>query len=448
MGRGTEVGESYLRLRRVGAVGVAAIASVMAMGLTVAAPTADAVEAWTLDAESSERGKDLLPEPVLRRVANGEYSFRITAVDPERFRKNYSTTFWAASGANAGRYDLDPETCGLKDRATGQIPEFFFGYPFPAIDPADPQAGCKIAWNFQAAGFMGGGAGASFYLNGLEPGGEYRTIKTRVRAMPLVGHHGARIPNPDHLAVKGMTRALEPVDVEGVSTLVVRHWDWVKPDDMWAYVPSTRRARRIHASARSEPVAGLDIFADDINCYAGKVEEYRWRLVGEGRTLAPVMGSPYGTVADRSGSTRWLAPTPPVRANYELTNGRKTKGAPWLLVENVAFVPRPAWIVEGESKDPYYNFGKVIMYFDKDMYRIYWKMVHNRAGEYFYNAMCGYTFAVSPDRTFSAVAPTVVVGVNDKANRAAIGGRSHDQFIEQAFDPAGFSLQALRQRGE
>jgi hypothetical protein len=408
----------------------------------------NAGQEWTLDAQTWQRGKGLLPEPVLRRVADGEYSFKITPVDSARFRKNYSSTFWTASEANAGRYELDPATCGLKDRSTGQIPEFFFGYPFPTIDPADSQAGCKIAWNFQAASFMGGGAGASFYLNGLEPGGEYRTIKTRVRAMPLIGHHGDRIPNPDHLAVKGMTKALEPVDVEGVSTLVVRHWDWVKPDDMWAYIPSTRRARRIHASARSEPVAGLDIFADDINCYAGRVEEYRWRLVGEGETLAAVMGSPYGVVADRSGATRWLAPTPPVRANYELDNGKKGKGAPWLLVENVAYVPRPAWIVEGESKDPYYNFGKVIMYFDKDMYRIYWKMVHNRAGEYFYNAMCGYTFAVSPDRTFSAVTPTVVLGVNDKANRAAIGGRSHDQFIEQRFDPGGFSLQALRQRGE
>ena len=160
----------------------------------------------------------------------------------------------------------------------------------------------------------------------------------------------------------------------------------------------------------------MDIFADDINCYAGKVEEYRWTLVSEGTMLAPVVGSPSAFVAQRVSPTRWLVPAPPLRANYELGN---YEGAPWLIVENLAFVPRPVWIVEGESKDPYYNFGKVIMYFDKDMYRIYWKLVHNRAGEYFYNAMCGYTFAVSPDRTFSAVSPAIVVGVNDKANRAA-----------------------------
>jgi hypothetical protein len=263
--------------------------------------------------------------------------------------------------------------------------------------------------------------------------------------MPLVGHHGEPTPNPERLAVKATSKALEPSDVEGVSTLTVRHWDWSKPDDMWAYVPATRRARRVHASARSEPVAGMDIFADDINCYAGRIEEYSWKLIGEGKTLAPVVGGPEAVVARPTSPTRWLVPIPPLPAGYERP---EQSGAPWLIVENLAFVPRPAWIVEGESKDPYYNFGKVVMYFDKEMYRIYWKLVHNKAGEYFYNAMCGYTFTVSSDRTFSAVAPTVVVGVNDKANRAAIGGRSQDQFIEKAFDPEVFSLRTLTRRGD
>jgi hypothetical protein len=75
----------------------------------------------------------------------------------------------------------------------------------------------------------------------------------------------------------------------------------------------------------------------------------------------------------------------------------------------------PVWIVEGQSDDPFYNF-------DKDMYRIYWKLVHNRAGEYFYNAQCSYHFSKSEDGTFSAVTQNSVVGVNGKTNRAALGG--------------------------
>jgi Protein of unknown function (DUF1329) len=395
---------------------------------------------WTLDATTWERGKDLVPEPVLRRVKAGEYRFPVVPADPARFRDNYSRAFWDASAKNAGKYDLEPKTCGLREVATGKVPEFYFGYPFPTITRDDPRAGCKIAWNFTAAGYMAGGTGASFYLTGLDTHGAYRTVRTRLQATAYVGRHGGRIANPERVAVKATTIALEPPDVEGVSTLTVRHLDWDKPDDMWAFVPQTRRARHISSATRSEPVAGMDIFADDINCYAGKVETYQWTLVGEGTVLAPVVASPYALPQQQVSPTRWTVDTPALPAQFEDGAG---KAAPWLITGGLAFVPRPVWIVEGESSDPYYNFGKVVMYFDKEMYRIYWKVVNNRAGEYFYNAMCGYTFGITADHQRSSVMPTLVVGVNDKTNRAAIGGRPRDQFIEEAFDPAEFTLKAI-----
>src|SRR5215475_9222578 len=106
-------------------------------------------------------------------------------------------------------------------------------------------------------------------------------------------------------------------------------------------------------------------------------------------------------------------------------------------------IPRPVRILEGKSEDPYYNFGKVILYMDKDMYRIYWKLVHNRAGEYFYNAMCAYHWSKSDDGNFTAVTPNMVVGVNDKTNRAALGGRYSSQFIEKQYPDDYFSLRTL-----
>src|SRR5262249_5446639 len=135
---------------------------------------------WTLDAKSWERGKDLVPEPVLKRVKSGEYAFKVVPADPARFHDNYSRPFWEASKANAGKYDLDPPTCGLRDKASGSVPDFYFGLPFPDVAKDDPQAGCKIAWNFTAAGYMAGGTGASFYLTGLDAKGAYRTVRTRI----------------------------------------------------------------------------------------------------------------------------------------------------------------------------------------------------------------------------------------------------------------------------
>jgi len=394
---------------------------------------------WTLDANNWQEGKDLLPDPVVKHLQKGDYWFKVVPVDPAKFHHNYSKAFWDATESNAGKYELDDATCGLKDKSTNKIPDFVFGQPFPQIDKNDPKAGCKIAWNFRMTGAMGGGGGATFTLNGVDSGGQFRRIKAFIHSRGYQGRHfGPLKDNPENLAGEGIGGALEPVDVEGVSTLTKRYWNWDGQDALWAYVPSTRRARRVNAASRSDPVAGLDIFSDDLDCYAGKVEYYQWKLVGEQNILAPLL-QPYPFSMKSVSPTRQIIETPYMTAGYEKPG---SKGAPWWIQENLVFVPRQVWVVEGQSTDPYYNFGKVVMYFDKEMYSIYWKTVHNRAGEYFYTAMCGYHF-VKNDETFSAVFPNLVVGVNDKTNRAALGGRYQSSFLEQNWDPSYFSLRTL-----
>jgi hypothetical protein len=418
-----------------------ALAATVCLTMTPAARAASDDQPWVLDANNWQEGKDLLPDPVLKRLKDGQYWFKVVPVDPQKFKENYAKKFWDATAANEGKYDIEPKNCGLKDKATGKIPDFVYGLPFAKVDKSDPLAACKIAQNFQFAGAQGGGGGATFTLNGVDSGGEFRRVKAFIHSMGYQGRSDGKIEsNPDNLAGQGIGGAIEPQDVEGVSTLTKRYWDWDSQDAIWAYVPSTRRARRINAASRSDPVAGLDIFADDLNCYAGKVEYYQWKLVGEGNILAPVVQPyPFPMKPSPESKSRFTVDTPYLPATYEKPG---SKGAPWWLQENVVFVPRQVWIVEGQSTDPYYNFGKVIMYFDKDLYRIYWKLVHNRAGEYFYTAACGYHF-VKDGETFSSVYPNFVIGVNDKTNRAALGGRYQSSFIERNWDPNYFSLRTL-----
>jgi len=394
---------------------------------------------WVLDSNNWQLGEKLLPEPVIERVKKGDYSYKVIEVDPDKFKQNYSKRFWEASEANAGKYDIDPATCGLKDVKTGKMPEFYFGYLFPKIDPKDPQAACKMAWNFTAANQMGNGQGATFTLNGIDSTGEFRRIKTWLHTNSFLGRSHGPIQNKENLRDTSMSGVLEPQDVDGVGGLTKRINDWTSQDQSWFFVPSTRRVRKVNAATRSDPVAGLDIFADDVNCYSGKVEYYKWKLVGEGNILAPVL-SPEPFVQKVVSETRMEVDIPYFKGGYETPGA---KGAPWLIVENLSMIPRPVWILEGQSDDPYYNFGKVIMYMDKDMYRIYWKLVHNRAGEYFYNAMCAYHFSKSADGTFTTVTPNMVVGVNDKTNRAALGGRYSSQFIETKYEDDYFTLGRL-----
>ncbi len=394
---------------------------------------------WTLDSNNWQLGKDLLPEVVLNRVKSGEYYFKVVPVDPEKLKQNYSKKFWEASESNAGKFDVDTATCGLKDVKTSKMPEFYFGFPFAKIDPKDPNAACKMAWNFSAANQMGNGQGATFTLNGIDGTGEFKRIKLWLHINSFLGRSTGPIPNPENLRDTSMTNVLEPQDVDGVAGLGKRLNDWTSQDQQWFYVPSTRRVRRVNAATRSDPVAGLDIFGDDLNCYGGKVEYYRWKLIGEGNILAPVL-SPTPLQQKKVTETRSEVDIPYFKGAYETPGA---KGAPWLIVENLQMIPRPVWIIEGQSEDPYYNFGKVIMFMDKDMYRIWWKLVHNRAGEYFYNAMCAYHWSTNADGSFTTVTPNMVVGVNDKTNRSAIGGRYSSQFIETKFDDDYFTLHRL-----
>jgi hypothetical protein len=400
---------------------------------------------WTLDQNNWQLGKDLLPEVVLNRVKSGEYYYKVVPVDPVKLKQNYSKKFWEASEGNDGKFDIDTATCGLKDVKTGKMPDFYFGYPFPKIDSkGDPNAACKMAWNFTAANQMGNGQGATFTLNGIDGTGEFKRIKIWLHGNSFLGRSAGPIPNPENLRDTSMTNVLEPQDVDGVAGLSKRLNDWTSQDQSWFYVPSTRRVRRVNAATRSDPVAGLDIFGDDVNCYSGKIEYYKWKLIGEGNVLAGVL-SPNPLPQKKISETRSEVVIPYFKGAYETPGA---KGAPWLIVDNLEMIPRPVWIIEGQSEDPYYNFGKVIMYMDKDLYRIWWKLVHNRAGEYFYNAMCAYHWSSNADASFTTVTPNMVVGVNDKTNRAALGGRYSAQFIETKYDDDYFTLHHLTHMGD
>ncbi len=415
----------------------------IAMATTFAAPafaeSAAMGEPWVLDSNNWQQAEKLLPEVVLERIKKGDYWYTVQPVDPEKFKANYSPQFWAATEANAGKYDVKDDLCGLMDKASGKLPDFWFGLPFPQIDENDPKAGCKIAWNFEAAGAQGGGGGATFTLNGVDSGGEYKRVKVAANLKAFIGRHGGPINNPENLRSAGILNVLEPTDIDGVGGLTKRENDWESQDKSWFYVPATRRVRRTSSASRSDPVAGMDIFADDLNCYGGKIEYYTWKLMGKGEILAPLL-SPDPLVMKQENESRWMTTIPYFSAAFE-TPG--SKGVPWLVVKNLVLVPRPVWILEGKSEDPYYNFGKVIMYMDRDIYRIYWKLVHNRAGEYFYNAMCAYHFIRDEKVTWTGVSPNLVVGVNDKTNRAALGGRYSEQFTEHAFPDDYFTLQTL-----
>jgi len=421
---------------------------VLSCALLLALPlTASAADTITLSRQNADAYKSLLPEPVYRRLKAGEYVFKVVPVDEAKFRANYTDRFWKASAANAGKYDIDPDTGGLKEKGGGARPTALFGLPFPAVDPGDPLAGAKILHNYRVRQMQADGAIHHFSLADVTRDGEVlRSVQIFLSYRFYLGTTSAAPKAlPDNTEWRQLAAATEPKDVEGVGVLTWRFNDWKTWDQVWAYMPSIRRVRRVRTSTRGERIPGFEVYGDDADCYDGKVEYFAWKLIGTGEVIGPLgTDSPYARPLRKEKDRRWTMEVPYNRAVYEVPGA---KGAGWLTLGNV-FVKRPVWIVEGTPRDPYYEIGKVVLYIDRDLYHAYYKIGYTKAGEQFQTNFCGTGWGRIPDGSFSAPTPFLMTGINERENRGTPTGRYTRETFVRDFADKWFTPEHLTKLSE
>lgn len=405
--------------------------TLLLLALSVAG-AAGADEPARITARNAAAHKALLPEPVYARVAAGQYALPLVDVDPARFRANHSDRFWQASQANRGKYGIDAATGGLTDAATGAIPTRFFGLPFPDIDPSDPQAGAKIVHNYRARRMQMDGDFHTFDLSDVMLSGEVlRTVRILLSQAYYVGTTAAPpAALPDNTESRQLAAALAPKDLEGVGVLTWRINDWTTWDQVWAYLPTIRRVRRVRSSTRGDRIPGFEVQGDDADCYDNKTTYFTWTLVRADEVIGPLgTDTPYALpLKDESPSRRTM--TVPYNAAVYETPG--AKGAGWFPLGNV-YARRPVWIVEGTPKDPYYEAGRIVLYVDRDLYNGYYKLSYNKAGELYRTNFCGAAWGRSADGGFAAPTALLMLGVNEKENRGTPAGRFTTETFERAF---------------
>jgi hypothetical protein len=402
---------------------------------------------FLLNKDNADEYQTLLPEPIYRRLKTGEYHFKVVPVDAKKFRANYTDYFWKASAANAGKYDIDAETGGLKLRGGATRPTGLFGLPFPAIDRADAQAGPKIVHNYRMRMMQGDGAIHYFSLADVTSDGDVlRSVRIFLSYKFYLGTTNPPPATlPDNTESRQLAAAVEPKDVEGVGVLTWRLNDWTTWDQVWAFVPSIRRVRRVRTSTRGERIPGYEVYGDDADCYDGKVEYFKWQLIGTGEIIGPLgTDSPYANTLKRDTGERWVMEVPYNRAVYEVPG---SSGAPWLTLNNV-FVRRPVWIVEGTPRDPYYEVGKVVLYIDRELYHAYYKIGFTSAGEQFRTNFCGTGWGRTPDGRFAAPSAFLMTGVNEKENRGTPTGRYTRETFVRDFANEWFTPEHLTKLGE
>ena len=419
--------------------------SMVAIG---AAASADEIgERLEITSANVAKYTDVLPESMRARVEQGQYTLKVVPVDEKKFRANYTDRFWKASADNAGKYGIDKATGGLVELKTGEIPKQIFGLPFPKIDPSDPDAGAKIIHDYRMRKMQADGNLHEFELNDVKVDGEViRTVKIFLSHKYYVGTTAPPpAALPDNTESRQLAAAIFPKDLEGVGVLTWRINDWTTWDEVWAYLPTIRRVRRVRSSQRGDRIPGFEVQADDADCYDNKTTYFEWKLVRAGEVIGPLgSDTPYAYPLRDESPTRRVMDLPYNPAVYETPGA---KGAGWWTLNNV-FVRRPVWIVEGTPKDPYYDSGKVVLYVDRDLYHGYYKVSFTKAGELFRTNLCGQTWGRSADGQFAAPSALLMMGVNEKENRATPAGRYRKETFERGFDDEWFSASHLSKLSE
>jgi len=396
--------------------------------------------------ENWQKVKDLLPMSVLEWVKKGDLIMQTGKVEyvwkgGEKFQK--------ASDGNRGRYEVD-KNGGFVDKS-GKIPDFIYGLPFPEPDCSDPGAGAKVMWNYHYNTFQVSNFYRNFGVAWVARRGFERRIEGILTKMFYDGRHDGPIKNPDNVVSKELNPVISPYDIAGIGTLTWRN-KGSKPDTVWAYVPALRRTRKVSAANRSDAWVGSDFCVDDATGYAGQIQSFNWKCIGEMNVMAPFFGSKPLSFEYDEKFKGWAVPKnfPFCKFGYE---EKGWQGAPWFPA-NAIWDIRPVYIVEGNPKDPYYNYGKQIFYVDKESHNIYYKVIFDRSGRYWKTLFEGFgeLFVPRTPKDFSIGIEVFEIMVDDRGDRASVGhttgAQYHSIYNSGLLSEDDFTIKALLKYGK
>jgi hypothetical protein len=104
-----------------------------------------------------------------------------------------------------------------------------------------------------------------------------------------------------------------------------------------------------------------------------------------------------------------------IEYGYEI---EEWQGAPWAYV-NVVWATEPVILIEGIAKDPYYNYGRQILWYDPVMRVPKFKVIYDRAGQYWKTMVIGAGGYETDDGTLRKPAMDIQDVVDDRTQHAS-----------------------------
>ena len=216
------------------------------------------INSWGYKARPIEEIEDLLPEAIYNMYCHPEQwgTIRINETPWEAVKPRGSMweKFLAQSEKNKKNVYLDER---------GWMRNYRWGIPFPDLDEKDPQIGLKLVWNYYkryqdndrvlrmdvAVKDRGGGERHNMMLNQrLQMSGRTRGDKNT--------EDGLYLPNPKNIEFVYAAPYVAPYNMRGTIALYYRYNDPDRDDDMWVYIPSIRRIRRLSTNQHQDRCPG------------------------------------------------------------------------------------------------------------------------------------------------------------------------------------------------
>jgi len=95
------------------------------------------------------------------------------------------------------------------------------------------------------------------------------------------------------------------------------------------------------------------------------------------------------------------------------------QGAPWAPV-NWVWVKNPAYVIEMEAKDPYYNYGPQELWVDSEGFVPAYKIVNDKAGRYWKIIMQAHACFESEDKVMQLTTSGDQLAIDERSEHATI----------------------------
>lgn len=299
-----------------------------------------------LTAANAQLAREVLPEEVLNLIAMGDFELTVQNTTNLPPRPSYLT-------ATIQHYQ------NVALNGEGILSNYHAGAPFPLLNPNDPQAGEKLAWNLRYRDL-----GEAFELRANprqvnSSGGVEHSNRGHMRI-----RFGMYRPNPDDndpqwqasgIYMKNSFELLAPSDQEGILSLRTFYDNDTRQTEQWRYSPQNRRTRKDHVNYIT-PIGGYYEMLQEEQppfFFQGYLHEYAWKFGGAKVLLVPgFLNTPEITYAGKNG---WYPQVP------------------WEL--------RRVLILEGTPRKSH-PFGKRIFFLDQQTYAPLLALTYDGAGTF------------------------------------------------------------------